>query len=113
MRLSAAVVCLVGLASCAAPVAEDYRWTLDCPKSVERGAGFQFTVHAAHGQSPNTTDLPYRFEITWPAGAGSALRQGGVTGTPSKAHARMVPGPATLVILVGEVRVCEAAFDIH
>ena len=49
--------------------------------------------------------------------AGSALRQHSVTGVPQKAHARLVPGPATLVIRVDgrqglPVSVAEAAFEV-
>jgi len=116
IRIAAVVVCLLGLASCAGPgTAEDYRWSVDCPKSVERGAAFQFTVHAMSADRKDVAELPYRYEIAW--AAGSPLKQGGTTGTPSAAHARMVAGPATLVVRgIGrngaEVKVCDAAFEV-
>lgn len=113
MHRAALVVCLVGLASCAGPgAAGEYQWTLDCPKSVERGAGFQFTVHAAKGDQKDVADLAYRFEIAWPADGGHPLKQAGVTGTPTKAHARMAAGTATLTILFGDINVGTAAFEV-
>lgn len=118
MRSAAVVVVLLGLASCAGPgTAEEYRWSVECPKTVERGAAFQFTVHASRADHQDVAEVPYRYEITWPAGAGNPLKQGGATGTPSAAHARMVAGPATLVIRgIGrngaEVKVCDAAFEV-
>lgn len=118
MRRSAVVVCLLGLASCAAPGAsEDYRWSVEVPKTVERGAGFQFTVHAMNADHKDVAEVPYRYEITWPAGGGNPLKQGGTTGKPSSAHARMVAGPATIVVRgIGrngaEVKVWDGAFEV-
>jgi hypothetical protein len=118
MRKLLAVVSLLGLVSCAGPgSAEQFQWTVDCPKSVAPGAEFTFTVFAAKAGEGRVTDVRYRYEIAWPPGSGSPLRQHGSTGTPSKAHARVVPGPATLVIF-GEnregaaVKVAEAGFEV-
>ncbi len=118
MRKLLAVVSLLGLASCAGPgTAEDFKWTVDCPRSVDRGAEFAFTVRAAKGAAGEVVGVGYRYEITWAAGSGSPLRQRGTSGTPMKAHARVVQGPATLVISAESrearpLKLAEAAFEV-
>jgi len=113
-----AVVSLLGLASCAGPgSAEQLQWTVDCPTSVAPGAEFAFTVFAAKAGDGRVAGVPYRYEIAWAPGSGSPLRQHGSTGTPSKAHARVVPGPATLAVF-GEaregaaVKVAQVGFEV-
>jgi len=113
-----AVVSLLGLASCAGPgSAEQLRWTVDCPKSVAPGAEFSFTVYAEKAGEGRVAGVDYRYEIVWAPGSGSPLRHHGITGTPTKAHARVVPGPATLSILGDNregaaVKVAEAGFEV-
>jgi hypothetical protein len=118
MRKLLAVVSLLGLASCAGPgPAEQLQWSVDCPKSVAPGSEFAFTVFAAKAGEGRVADVPYRYEIAWAPGGGSPLRHHGSTGTPTKVHARVVPGPATLVIF-GEtreraaVKVAEVGFEV-
>ncbi len=119
MRSLLAVVSLLGLASCAGPgTSEDFKWTVDCPKSVERGAEFSFTVRMTKDVAGEVAGVGYQYQITWAAGSGSPLRQRGTSGTPMKAHARVLQGPATLLIsaenLEGKaVKVVEAAFEVN
>jgi hypothetical protein len=119
MRTLLAVVSLLGLASCAGPgTSEDFKWTVDCPKSVERGAEFGFTVRTAKGSAGEVAGVAFRYEITWAPGSGSPLRQKGSSGTAVKAHARVLQGPATLVISAENregqaVKVAEAAFEVR
>ena len=118
MRKLLAVVSLLGLASCAGTgSSEQLRWTVECPKSVAPGAEFAFTVFAEKAGKGRVPEVGYRYEIVWAPGSGSPLRHHGITGTPTKAHARVVPGPATLVIFDetregAAAKVAEAGFEV-
>jgi hypothetical protein len=118
MRKFLAVVSLLGLESCASPgTSEDFNWVVECPKTVDRGAEFSFTVRTTKGAGSEVAGVSFRYEILWAAGSGSPLRQRGTSGTPLKAHARVVQGPATLRITVENregraVTVAEAAFEV-
>lgn len=118
MRVRPAVVLLLGLAACSSPGrAESYRWSVECPKAVDRAAEFRFTVRTAAEGGAEAPNVPYRFEITWPPGAGVPLRQAGRSGAAQPVHARVIPGPARLVILGADrdgalVKVAEAPFEV-
>jgi len=119
MRHAAAVVLLLGLASCGSPgTAEDFHWTVECPKRVGRGAEFAFTVRAVAAGGGEVPGLGYRYRILWTPGSGSALRHHGSTGSMERAHARVLAGPATLEVLSDDregrpVKVAEAGFEVN
>jgi hypothetical protein len=119
MRSGILAVALLALVACgSAGTAEQFRWTVDCPKSVERGAGFAFTVHATRPDGSDAEGVAYRYEILWGPSGGSPLKQGGTSGTAQNVHARMAAGPATLVVTGvdksgRDVKVAEAAFEVR
>lgn len=91
---------LLALSACAsAGGAPGYRWSVDCPAWVDRGAECSFRVRAAHPDGTEVPGVPYRYQILWPAGGGNPLSHQGTSGAVQKVHARMASGPATLVIL--------------
>jgi len=109
---------LLILASCAsAGTAEEFTWTVECPKSVDKGAEFSFTVRSARAGGVEAPGVSYRYQISWTGGSGSPLRHRGTSGAISKVHARMTPGPATLVITCPnreglDVKVAEVTFEV-
>lgn len=120
MRNIASVVSLLAalaLAGCGTSgVAEDFTWTVDCPKSVDRGAEFLFTLHAARAGEP-VKGVSYRYQILWTGGSSNPLRHRGSTGEPEKVHARMTTGPATVVFTCAnraglDTKVLEATFEV-
>ena len=121
MRHGAFVVSLLavaGLAGCgAAGVAEDFKWTVDCPKTVDRGAEFAFTVHSVNAAGEAVTGVSYRYQILWTGGSSNPLRHRGSTGSSEKLHARLVSGPATIVVTCPnregmDLKVVEATFEV-
>jgi hypothetical protein len=108
MRNATLVVTLAVLAGCASkPTAEFYKWTADCPSSVDKGSEFKLTVLATLSVEPAEEGGPttqavegveYTYQIHWTGGSSSPLRHRGWTGEPVKIRARLVPGPATILV---------------
>ncbi len=99
MRQPVLFTAILALASCAsAGTAEDFQWTVDCPRSVDRGAEFTFAVHAVRPGGMEMAGVPYRYLILWAAGSGNPLRHQGSSGKPVEVHARMGAGTAKIVI---------------
>ena len=115
-RIVAAVVCL--LASCSSPgMAEDFTWSIDCPKSVDKGAEFTFVVKATKGSGATVDGVRYRYAILWPQGSTNPLRHKGLTGDQEKVHAHLATGPATIVVTCEnrsglETKVLETTFEV-
>jgi hypothetical protein len=118
MRRAVRGLLLLTLASCAsAGSAEEFKWTVDCPKSVDKGAEFTFTVRAVRPGGPEVPGVSYLYQISWTGGSGSPLRHRGTSGAASKMHARMTPGPAIMVVTCPnreglDVKVAEATFEV-
>ncbi len=105
-------------AGCASPgTAEDFKWSIDCPKTVDKGAEFLFTVRTTNPAGVAVSDVSYRYQILWPGGTSNPLRHGGRSGEPEKVKARMATGPATMVVTCDnrqglDVKVLEATFEV-
>jgi len=121
VRVGSLVVSLLALASlpgCGAPgVAEDFKWSVDCPKTVDRGAEFVFTVHALNAAGEPVKGVGYRYQILWTGGSSNPLRHRGSTGEGEKLHARMTTGPATIVFTCPnreglDAKVLETTFEV-
>ena len=118
MRHLLIVVSLLALLSCATHgTAEEFQWSVECPKSVDRGAEFGFTVHAVRPGGAEAAGVTYRYQILWTAGSGNPLRHKGSTAVQERVHARMTAGPATMVITcMGkdgmDVKVAETTFEV-
>lgn len=116
MRNALRALTLLALASCAsAGTAEEFRWSVDCPKSVDRGTAFTFTVRTARPGGAEISGVGYRYQIRW--SGGNDQRHDGTSGTAQKLHARMTPGSASMVITgVGadgrDVTVVETSFEV-
>ncbi|HVR84399.1 MAG TPA: hypothetical protein VMU54_08820, partial [Planctomycetota bacterium] len=118
MRHLIMVVPLLALWSCAsAGTAEEFQWSVECPKSVDKGGEFTFTVHTIRPSGPEVAGVTYHYQILWTAGSGSPLRHKGSSAALERVHARMVPGPATMVVTCEnkqglDVKVAEATFEV-
>jgi hypothetical protein len=121
MRQAVFVVSLLaiaGLAGCGtAGVAEDFKWSVECPKTVDRGAEFAFTVTAVNAAGEAASGVSYRYQILWTGGSSNPLRHRGSTGGSEKVHARMTTGPATIVVTCPnraglESKVVESTFEV-
>lgn len=77
--------------------AEDFTWSVDLPKAVDRGAEFTLVVKTTNSAGAAVNGVPYRYQILWPQGSANPLRHKGASGEPEKIKARMVAGPATIV----------------
>ncbi len=96
--------------------AEDFRWSIDAPRTVDKGAEFLFTVKASSEAGP-VEGVPYRYQILWPQGSINPLRHKGRSGEAQKVHARLAPGTATLVVTCEnraglETKVAEIGFEV-
>src|SRR5689334_20863157 len=118
MRTRRAVVWIVAaLAGCGtAGSAEDFTWSIDCPRTVDKGAEFLFTVRASTDAGP-VHGVPYRYQILWPSGSSNPLRHKARTGEAQKVHARLAAGTATLVVTSEnraglETKVVESSFEV-
>jgi hypothetical protein len=106
------------LAGCGTPgVAEDLKWAVECPKTVDRGAQFFFILKAANAAGEPVDDVRYRYQILWTGGASNPLRHKGSTGERQMLHARMVAGPATIVFTFPnreglDTKVLETTFEV-
>ena len=129
MRLLAAILSgalMAGLGGCAAPgTAEDFKWALDVPKQVDKGTEFHLKVTASRStasaegvaSSEEVDGMPFQYQIHWTGGSSAPLRHKGWTGEPVKVRARMVPGPATVLVTSAnkdglEVKVAEATVEV-
>ena len=92
------LLAVAALAGCGSPgVAEDFKWSADHPRTVDRGAEFAFTLTAVNAAGEAVTGVPYSFQILWTGGSSKPLRHRGSTGTAVKLHARTEAGPATIL----------------
>src|SRR5437764_14975597 len=108
MRNTILAVTLAALAGCVSPgTAEDFKWTADCPKTIDKGSEFKLTVlatktvEATEEAGPTTQAIEgvdYTYQIHWTGGSSAPLRHRGTTGEPVKIRARLVPGPATILV---------------
>jgi hypothetical protein len=121
MKNAVFVVSLLALAAlpgCGATgVAEDFKWSVECPKTVDRGAEFAFTVTAANAAGEPVKGISYRYQILWTGGSSNPLRHPGATGQSEKVHARMTTGPATIVFTCPnreglDAKVVETSFEV-
>ena len=121
MKQVAVVVSLLAVAALAgcgtAGVAEDFKWSIECPKTVDRGAEFAFTVTAVNAAGEAVSGVTYRYQILWTAGSSNPLRHRGSTGESEKVHARLTTGPATIVVTCPnraglDTKVVEATFEV-
>jgi hypothetical protein len=108
----------LSLASCAVPgKAEDFRWSLDVPATVDRGGDLVFQVHSVSAAGETVDGVTYHYLILWTGGSSNPLRHSGRTGTPESTRARVSVGPATLVITCEDqtgkqVKVAEKSFEV-
>lgn len=118
MRMGA--VALLSLAAGCAGYgrAGDYRWSLQVPDSVDRGADFEFRVRTFGPEDVEVSGVPYRFSVAWPGGPSDALPRAGRSGDePKRARSRLVAGPASILVHAQDVddkwvKVAEAAFSV-
>ena len=92
-----AVSLVLALAGCTVGTLEDYQWTVECPQTVDKGTEFHLTVKTVRDSEPEE-GVPYHYQIHWTGGTSVPLRHTAYTGEPVKIRARMVPGPATILI---------------
>jgi hypothetical protein len=117
MRKFASAVVLL-LAGCASPgTAEDFTWSIEAPKTADKGAEFTFVVRALSAAGQMVDGVKIRYQTVWPGGSPNPLRHRGRTGEPVKVHARVLPGPATILVLSEnregmEVKVAETTFEV-
>ena len=108
MRNAVLVVVLAALAGCVSPgTAEDFKWTIDCPKIVDKGSEFKLAVIATKTVEPTAEKAPttqavegveFTYQIHWTGGSSAPLRHRGETGEPVKVRARLSTGPATILV---------------
>ena len=105
MKRAMAAAALLALAGCTPGTIEDYKWSVECPPSVDKGTEFNLRVNTtkagtpAEGGSEESVDgVPFHYQIQWTGGTSAPLRHTAYSGDPVKIGARMVPGPATILI---------------
>jgi hypothetical protein len=97
--------------------AEEFTWSADLPKDVDRGAEFTLLVKTVNPAGAAVNGVSYRYQILWPQGSANPLRHKGVSGDPEKVKARMVTGTATIVFTCPnreglDVKVLESKFEV-
>ena len=101
-RATTAVFLLLALTGCAMGTLEDYKWTVECPQTVDKGTEFHLnvkTTRAADNEGADPVDgVEYHYQIHWTGGSSAPLRHTRYTGEPVKIRARLAPGPATILI---------------
>jgi hypothetical protein len=120
MKNLAGVVLLLaaGAGGCASPGhAEDFAWSIEIPKAMDRGAEFRFVVRATGAAGTPVDGVSYRWQIAWPGGTLDTLRHKGSSGEPVLLHARLQPGTAKLLVLCEnragvETKVLEQSFEV-
>ena len=106
------------LAGCGTPgTAEEFTWAIENPKTVDKGAEFLFTVKATNAAGAAVDGVKFRYQILWTGGSSNPLRHSGRTGEAQRLHARMVAGPATIVVTSSnrdglETKVVECTFEV-
>ena len=105
MKRAMTAVALLALAGCTTGTIEDYKWTVECPATVDKGTEFNLLVktsktgESAEGPVENPSGgVPFHYQVHWTGGSSAPLRHSGYTGEPVKIRARMAPGPATILI---------------
>ena len=106
--LGLALAAVAALGGCASPgFAADFKWTAECPASVDKGSEFYLKVVATKTVEPGAEGDPttkaiegvhFTYQILWTGGSTAPLRHRGETGEPVKIRARLAPGPATILI---------------
>ncbi len=114
--VSIGVVALLGGCK-SAGTAEDFTWSVELPKEVDRGAEFTLVVKTTSSAGEAVNGVFYRYQILWPQGSANPLRHKGASGEPEKIKARMVTGPATIVFTCLnreglDVKVLESKFEV-
>jgi hypothetical protein len=108
MKLALIAVASLAAVGCASRgTAEDYQWSAEAPKTVDKGSEFHLTVNALKAPPPDSPPevgasavggVEYRWQILWTGGSPAPLRHTAWTGEPVKIRARLEPGPATVLI---------------
>ena len=102
MTRAMTAVALLALAGCTVGTMEDYKWTVECPPNVDKGTEFNLLVQTAKStegaEDQPSGGVPFHYQIHWTGGSSAPLRHKAVSGEPVKIRARMVPGPATILI---------------
>jgi hypothetical protein len=115
------MLALAGLAGCVSPgTAEDFKWTAECPKTVDKGSEFNLTINATKESEEGIKPIegvPFTYQVHWTGGSSAPLRHLGYTGEAVKIRARMVLGPATILITSAnkdklDVKVLETAIEV-
>jgi hypothetical protein len=112
------IVAAAAISGCASPgSAEDFKWSVECPKSVDRGAEFSFVVKTENSAGQAVDGVKFRYQILWTSGSSQPLRHKGRSGDREKVHAHLVSGPATIVITSEnheglEAKVLETGFEV-
>lgn len=106
MKRAMTAVALLALAGCTTGTSEDYKWTVECPQTVDKGTEFNLLVHTA--RTPTSAEegagekteggVPFHYQVHWTGGSSAPLRHTGYSGEPVKIRARMSAGPATILI---------------
>lgn len=108
-------LCFLG---CSTPgTAEDFKWSVECPKSVDKGSEFTILVRTLNAGDQQVDGVKYHFQIMYTGGSAAPLRHKGHTGEPAKVHAHLAPGPATIVFTCEnkagvQVKVLETTFEV-
>lgn len=115
---------LLAAAGCVSPgTAEDFKWSAECPKSVDKGSEFNLVISAtkeseeAENGLRAITGVECHYQIHWTGGSSLPLRHVARTGEPVKIRARVVPGPATILVTSLnreglDVKVLETTIDV-
>ena len=106
MKRAMTAVAFLAIAGCTTGTMEDYKWTVECPPTVDKGTEFNLLVNTIRtGQSAEGAatespagGVPFHYQIHWTGGSSSPLRHTAYSGEPVKVRARMSPGPATILI---------------
>jgi hypothetical protein len=118
MKHLSAVVCLLALSACASRGgAEDFTWLIECPKTVERGAEFEFAVRTVDAGGQAVKGTKFRYQIQWTGGSANPFRFTAASGATVRLRARRDPGPAAIIVSCEnregrEVKVLEFAFEV-
>ena len=67
MKRAMAAVVLLALAGCAKGTIEDYKWTVECPPSVDKGTEFKLLVNTRkagdEAEGDSVGGVPYHYQI--------------------------------------------------
>jgi hypothetical protein len=105
MKRAMTSVAFLAIAGCTTGTMEDYKWSVDCPPTVDKGTEFNLLVNTIKtaGSAEGAADapaegVPFHYQIHWTGGSSAPLRHTGYSGEAVKIRARMSPGPATILI---------------